>query len=141
MPRYDYECNDCQHTFEAFNVIDERSTQKCAKCGGQARVIITEAPSTVCYGQDECSTKHGPEGVTFTGPRDRARWLKAHHKEDVGKDDLGAVWRRRNEAKAERKKARRKASKQNAVNIAKVCGATGDDIVRTIDGDPKWADL
>jgi len=141
MPLYDYECA-IGHRWEHMRTIDERNLPTtCPECFGNGRLIIAGAPATICYAQDECSTKHGPEGVTFTGPRQRARWLKEHHREDVGREDVGYVNRRRTEFREEKKKARRADSKQNAIKIAKALGATGDEIVRKIDREPKWQGL
>lgn len=33
MPTYDYECDACQHHFDAFQSISENPLQKCPKCG------------------------------------------------------------------------------------------------------------
>jgi putative FmdB family regulatory protein len=33
MPTYDYECDDCGHTFELFQSISEAVKKKCPDCG------------------------------------------------------------------------------------------------------------
>lgn len=33
MPTYDYECDACQHHFEAFQTISEEPLKKCPECG------------------------------------------------------------------------------------------------------------
>jgi len=33
MPTYDYKCNGCNHTFEAFQSITEDPIKNCPKCG------------------------------------------------------------------------------------------------------------
>jgi putative FmdB family regulatory protein len=33
MPTYDYECDDCGHTFELFQSISEPVKKKCPQCG------------------------------------------------------------------------------------------------------------
>lgn len=33
MPTYDYECDDCGHTFELFQSISEPLKKKCPDCG------------------------------------------------------------------------------------------------------------
>jgi len=40
MPMYDYKCNGCGATFEAFNRIDERHEQRCS-CGEQAKIAFS----------------------------------------------------------------------------------------------------
>jgi putative FmdB family regulatory protein len=32
MPTYDYECDACQHAFEAFHAMSEAPIKKCPKC-------------------------------------------------------------------------------------------------------------
>ena len=39
MPTYDYRCRKCGHQFEAFHGINDRTVQKCPKCGGRARKV------------------------------------------------------------------------------------------------------
>ena len=39
MPTYDYRCKKCGHQFEAFHGINDRTVQKCPKCGGRARKV------------------------------------------------------------------------------------------------------
>lgn len=33
MPTYDYECNECGHTFELFQTFREPVKRKCPECG------------------------------------------------------------------------------------------------------------
>jgi putative FmdB family regulatory protein len=33
MPTYDYECDDCGHSFELFQTISEPVKKKCPECG------------------------------------------------------------------------------------------------------------
>jgi putative FmdB family regulatory protein len=33
MPTYDYECDECGHTFELFQAISEPVKRKCPECG------------------------------------------------------------------------------------------------------------
>ena len=40
MPTYDYECNKCEHRFEAFQSIMDKPLSKCPKCGGKVRRLI-----------------------------------------------------------------------------------------------------
>jgi putative FmdB family regulatory protein len=41
MPTYEYECQDCSYTFEEFQRITDKPLDKCPKCGGPARRIIS----------------------------------------------------------------------------------------------------
>ncbi|MFW6108152.1 MAG: FmdB family zinc ribbon protein [bacterium] len=40
MPTYDYECQDCSHTFEKFQSITARPVRKCPRCGGRVKRLI-----------------------------------------------------------------------------------------------------
>jgi len=42
MPTYEYKCTDsaCNHTFELFQSIKSRPTQKCPACGKKSRRLI-----------------------------------------------------------------------------------------------------
>lgn len=41
MPTYDYECDDCYHTFELFQGINDKPVRKCPACGkSRARRLV-----------------------------------------------------------------------------------------------------
>ncbi|MCA8998461.1 MAG: zinc ribbon domain-containing protein [Planctomycetaceae bacterium] len=41
MPTYDYECKNCNHTWELFQSIKAKPIKKCPECGkNQARRVI-----------------------------------------------------------------------------------------------------
>jgi len=45
MPRYDYRCPNCGHTFEAVHGVEDEPVLICPKCAkAQAERIITSAP-------------------------------------------------------------------------------------------------
>lgn len=33
MPTYEYECDNCQHTFEEFQSMSDKPLRKCPQCG------------------------------------------------------------------------------------------------------------
>jgi len=41
MPTYDYTCTVCNHSFEEFHGINEKTTRKCPKCGKKAKRMIS----------------------------------------------------------------------------------------------------
>jgi len=40
MPTYEYECQGCGHTFEAFQRMTDKPLRKCPECGGRVRRLI-----------------------------------------------------------------------------------------------------
>jgi putative FmdB family regulatory protein len=50
MPTYEYECDDCGHTFEKFQSITARPLRKCPKCGGAVRRLIGTGAGVIFKG-------------------------------------------------------------------------------------------
>lgn len=44
MPRYDYECVDCDHVFEVKQSFDDESIASCPTCDGETRRLIHSVP-------------------------------------------------------------------------------------------------
>ncbi len=44
MPRYDYECIDCDHVFEVKQSFDDESISSCPNCDGETRRLIHSVP-------------------------------------------------------------------------------------------------
>ena len=44
MPRYDYECIDCDHVFEVKQSFDDESISSCPNCDGKTRRLIHSVP-------------------------------------------------------------------------------------------------
>lgn len=41
MPTYDYECQSCHHTFEAFQKMSDPVLTECPKCGKEVKRILS----------------------------------------------------------------------------------------------------
>jgi putative FmdB family regulatory protein len=76
MPRYDYRCPNCGHTFEAIYGVDDEPVLICPNCNrAQAERVITSAPQQL----------HGveaPAGSTRSATKEQ---LQAKWKEETPK--------------------------------------------------------
>jgi len=50
MPTYEYECTQCKHHFEEFQKITEKPLNKCPKCGGDLRRLISGGTGLIFKG-------------------------------------------------------------------------------------------
>lgn len=69
MPLYDYRCEVCGRTFEAFHKIAERTHERC--CNKIATVLVSCTSKPICYDYfDNALDCH------ITGPKQRAKLMK-----------------------------------------------------------------
>ncbi len=40
MPTYDYQCKECNHTFEAFQKMSDAPLTECPECSGSVKRLI-----------------------------------------------------------------------------------------------------
>ncbi len=50
MPTYEYRCQKCDHTFEAFQTMMEKPLRKCPKCGGAVKRLISSGAGLIFKG-------------------------------------------------------------------------------------------
>jgi len=50
MPTYEYECQDCSHTFERFQSITAKPLRRCPVCGGRLRRLIGAGAGVIFKG-------------------------------------------------------------------------------------------
>jgi len=41
MPTYDFRCAECDHRFSDFVNIKDKDSERCPKCGGNAKQLFT----------------------------------------------------------------------------------------------------
>lgn len=58
MPTYDYECQACHHTFEAFQPITAPPLKKCPQCGGIVRRLIGRGAGIIFKGSGFYATDY-----------------------------------------------------------------------------------
>ena len=49
MPTYDYECTECDHTFELFQSMSAKHIRKCPECGKLKVKRLIGAGSTIIF--------------------------------------------------------------------------------------------
>jgi len=84
MPTYDYQCQACDHTFEAFQSITAKPLKKCPECGKQklARLIGTGA-GIIFKGSGFYETDYRSEGYKKA---EKAEKDSAKSKNDSGNE-------------------------------------------------------
>ncbi len=50
MPTYEYECINCKYVFEYFQNISDPKLEKCPKCGGNVRRLISGGAGLIFKG-------------------------------------------------------------------------------------------
>jgi putative FmdB family regulatory protein len=58
MPRYEYACRDCGHTFEVVQSMTDEPLTVCPACGGVLRKVFA-APAIAFKGSGFYATDHG----------------------------------------------------------------------------------
>ena len=65
MPRYDYECNSCSHTFELKQSFDSEPVAICPKCEGSSRRKFHAVP-IIYKGSGFYTTDYARSGRDYT---------------------------------------------------------------------------
>jgi putative FmdB family regulatory protein len=50
MPTYEYQCQKCDYTFEAFQSITEKPLKRCPNCGGAVKRLISSGAGLIFKG-------------------------------------------------------------------------------------------
>ena len=58
MPRYEYRCRDCGHTFEVVQKMTDEPLTVCPDCGGELRKVFG-VPAIAFKGSGFYATDHG----------------------------------------------------------------------------------
>jgi putative FmdB family regulatory protein len=110
MPTYDYQCDDCGHTFELFQSITEAVKRKCPDCGklklrrlfGTGGAVVFKGSGFYQTDYRSDSYKKAAEADTKAGSGDSAKHdkKKTEPSDKPPKTDPGK--RRREDKKARR---------------------------------------
>ena len=72
MPTYEYECDSCDHRFEAFQSITAAPLQKCPECGRkQVRRLISGGAGFLFKGSGFYTTDYRNEGYKQAAKKDK----------------------------------------------------------------------
>ena len=61
MPTYEYECQRCGHSFEAFQGMTEKPLRKCPECSGRVRRLIGAGAGIIFKGSGFYQTDYRSE--------------------------------------------------------------------------------
>ena len=71
MPIYEYQCDDCGHSFEVMQKMSDEPLTECEKCGGPLRKVLH--PVAIHFkGSGFYTTDYGKGSGRRTGGRDGA---------------------------------------------------------------------
>lgn len=72
MPTYDYECEECGHTFELFQAISEPVKRKCPECGKlRLRRLFGTGAAVVFKGSGFYQTDYRSESYKKAAEKDK----------------------------------------------------------------------
>lgn len=63
MPTYDYECQECGHTFEAFQKMSDAPLVSCVRCKGKVRRLIGSGAGIIFKGSGFYATDYRKKPV------------------------------------------------------------------------------
>ena len=66
MPLYEYQCEDCAHQFEVIQKFSDPLVEKCPKCGGRVRKLMS-SPAIQFKGSGWYITDYARKGSTGAG--------------------------------------------------------------------------
>ena len=101
MPTYDYECDDCGHTFELFQSINDGVRRKCPDCGKlKLRRLFGTGAAIVFKGSGFYQTDYRSDSYRAGAEKEKKATGKKTESKDSKKDSKGKA----SKAKAEKKK-------------------------------------
>ena len=62
MPTYEYQCEACDHRFEAFQSIVAEPLSECPECAGKVRRLISSGAGFIFKGSGFYTTDYRSEG-------------------------------------------------------------------------------
>jgi putative FmdB family regulatory protein len=111
MPTYDYECDDCGHTFELFQSISEPVKKKCPDCGKpKLRRLFGTGAAVVFKGSGFYQTDYRSDSYKKAAEKDKpASESKSESKSETNSESKSESKPAKSEVKrSESKRAKKK---------------------------------
>ena len=91
MPTYDYECNECGHTFEKFQSITASAIRKCPSCGKRkVRRLIGTGAGVIFKGSGFYQTDYRSESYKKAAAKDKSSSTDSSDKKTAKSDSTKA---------------------------------------------------
>ena len=84
MPTYEYECKECSHNFEVYQLINDDPVKECPKCGEAVRRLISGGGGVIFKGSGFYVTDKGRKSV---GPTVSSKDKDGKKPEETGAGD------------------------------------------------------
>jgi putative FmdB family regulatory protein len=65
MPTYEYECRECRHRFEYFQMMTDDALEECPRCGGELRRLIGSGSGIIFKGRGFHATDYGRSSAAY----------------------------------------------------------------------------
>lgn len=85
MPNYDYKCQKCSHKFEVLQPITAKPLEKCPKCGGSVKRLISAGAGFIFKGSGFYATDYKKPSKKSKTP-DKCKGCK-ENKCEIKKED------------------------------------------------------
>jgi len=91
MPTYEYRCTKCEHQFEVFHGIKDRTVRKCPRCGSRARKVPAGGAGLIFRGSGFYITDYRSKDYKEKAKKDSSGGAAppAEKKSDGGKKSSG----------------------------------------------------
>jgi len=91
MPLYEYQCDSCGHRFELIRKFSDAPVEKCPKCGGAVRKLVSspafQFKGSGWYVTDYARKPESPANAKPAGSADSAKDGKAAESKDTATTD------------------------------------------------------
>lgn len=70
MPTYEYECQKCQHRFDAYQSMKDAPLRKCPKCRGRVKRLLGMGMGVIFKGSGFYTTDYRKPGYAEAAKKD-----------------------------------------------------------------------